>query len=693
MKNSDTLLIFPPLVVSSLNGYYPASALLAGACHEAGIGIPAQMDLNRRLVSYLLDSSVLNHIIKKLRHMQIKISPNTHVADYIRYLHAYELATYIRKNNYTGNHLNFSLPGSIPLRRCSHFFETIANIAADMHDPQSGDKFIEQIIHENHWRGELIASFYQKEAKTIGSVKPLFIGFTVAMGPQLFHAIMLSRYLKQVSPNSFICFGGPAMSLLNTETLNAILNKTSWVNAVIKGDGTVTLPQLIKNLKNDKGFEKIPNLICNVKGNHRSAIQQSSKTSEESKPYDSKLTLANSHLSNRSGKPFKAPFPCFDSELVGNLSEDHFLSILESQNCYWGKCTFCDYINVYNNSKFRPRPIREIIEEIILLKKRFGTRAFYLVTDSLAPRRAQLFSKALIEQNLNNALKIYTYIMVDPGFTTENFQLMRKAGFHGVTVGVESLNDRVLELVQKRGRRNDILQLFENAAKAGLHLFVNMIANLPTMTYEEALADIYTLKKVIQTNKYIHIKPAFRFALTASSEMGRNPSAYGLELIYVKHCSYKQFPANDLAYFDRHGMSEIEADKVLREYKGLAILSSETFSSPIQAQDVTDDTELKFVGNVFLHISPYDFDAAIIEKTPIVQLGYKFGSLIVVDLIDGRHVFLQVQLLSVVKHIIALQSFTVKRIAKDFSLNPTEQQMFRNAVCELAREGWVSSAV
>jgi hypothetical protein len=56
MKSSiKTTLPFPPLVESSLNGYYPASAVLTGACLARGRDAPRQLDLNRSFIRYLFD--------------------------------------------------------------------------------------------------------------------------------------------------------------------------------------------------------------------------------------------------------------------------------------------------------------------------------------------------------------------------------------------------------------------------------------------------------------------------------------------------------------------------------------------------------------------------------------------------------------------------------------------------------------
>lgn len=67
---------------------------------------------------------------------------------------------------------------------------------------------------------------------------------------------------------------------------------------------------------------------------------------------------------------------------------------------------------------------------------------------------------------------------------------MREAGCEGIHYGVESANPRLLDMVHKRIRLEDVKQVFRWTRKAGIHVSAYFMLGLPTETREESLRTI-----------------------------------------------------------------------------------------------------------------------------------------------------------------------------------------------------------
>ena len=157
--------------------------------------------------------------------------------------------------------------------------------------------------------------------------------------------------------------------------------------------------------------------------------------------------------------------------------------------------------------------------------------------------------------------------MVDPKFDLETLLVMAQSGCGSLTIGVETVIDRVLKLVKKRATLKDTLLFFENCKKAKIKLHINLIPNLPTTTKDEAMAALKILKETQEDDWNYSILP---FEATRSSEIGRNPDSFGLKVVERRDINSEQaqFNANHLDVVDS-AMQSNELQEVLHEYRRL----------------------------------------------------------------------------------------------------------------------------
>src|SRR3990172_8053098 len=75
----------------------------------------------------------------------------------------------------------------------------------------------------------------------------------------------------------------------------------------------------------------------------------------------------------------------------------------------------------------------------------------------------------------------------------EHFDLMLQYGVTRVEIGVQSLHERVYNIVNRGHDFSDVVESFQIAKDAGYKIVAHMMPGLPTMTPEEDIADFKML--------------------------------------------------------------------------------------------------------------------------------------------------------------------------------------------------------
>ena len=167
--------------------------------------------------------------------------------------------------------------------------------------------------------------------------------------------------------------------------------------------------------------------------------------------------------------PNNLPAPEFDDEELG-LYRDLALPVYVTRGCYWGKCTFCDYVKLYTPGQPRvlARDAEKVVEDVKLLQSKHRVFRVRLITEAIPPKWCREFSRAIIANRVRASF--WTYLKNEPKevLTQELFELMKRAGIDDVTCGVESISDRVLAVIVKGTTVEDITDNFEMMRRADI---------------------------------------------------------------------------------------------------------------------------------------------------------------------------------------------------------------------------------
>jgi radical SAM superfamily enzyme YgiQ (UPF0313 family) len=90
----------------------------------------------------------------------------------------------------------------------------------------------------------------------IARKKPRIVAFPLHWHPQSYDVVEQARRVKEAFPEVFVILGGLTASFYHRE----IIERFSWVDAVIRGDGEIPLLRLTETISKGGSLDQVPNL-------------------------------------------------------------------------------------------------------------------------------------------------------------------------------------------------------------------------------------------------------------------------------------------------------------------------------------------------------------------------------------------------------------------------------------------------
>ena len=246
--------------------------------------------------------------------------------------------------------------------------------------------------------------------------------------------------IKRYTPDSRIIVGGPHISG-DPEGTADYLDK---MDLGFVGEAEIGLEHFLRLGKKDNSnpgrLGEIPNLVWRHAGrvmvNPRSPVQD---------PDD--IAFPVWHLMDPRSYPSATHGIFYRHSPVA--------PIITSRGCPF-PCTFCA-ARALTGPVIRYRSVENVIEEIILLRERYGAREFHIEDDNFTWKREYViaFCREIIERDLGLAFSLPNGIRLDR-LDRGTLTLMERAGFYSLAVGIESGSDRVLKLMKKNLTREVI---------------------------------------------------------------------------------------------------------------------------------------------------------------------------------------------------------------------------------------------
>jgi hypothetical protein len=525
----EAVLVFPPLVETNFGSYYPSTAVLTGYLRAKGINC-IQADLNEDFAMYLLKKETLEYMVRGVFGDKIDPSPSSMPAVAARLLTRF-------------GHLLIDDQGKHLFREDSSDLAYLLNILAEPYKIDVPLSIINIPRFFDRPEIMLFRAFF-KATSFCKTLPPSIhtVGISIAVGPQLVPALILARFLKTLREDLTVVFGGPIISLMTLDDIERMMVSNTEVDAVVRSDGEYPFEALLRGKRagNWKPW-KVPGVSC---------LQ------------DSQVV----HRPPAKGPKLDSiPYADYDDKLLALLAKPD-IGILQSRGCYWGKCAYCDYVELYKgNPRFRTKTPKSFVDEMEYQVKKHGVHNFSVITEAITPAAAKKISQLIINRDLQ--VKWHSFAMVDKRFTKDVFKALVSSGCEYLVIGMETMTNRVLRLMSKAATQEDAIRFVLDAKACGLDLKLNLIPNLPTTTYQEAMSTLEEVGKLQDCFIYVS---TFPFEATRSSRIGYKPEAFGLCGVDSELASGQaQFTLNHLEVLDQT-MNAQEREHVFAEYHAFA---------------------------------------------------------------------------------------------------------------------------
>lgn len=191
--------------------------------------------------------------------------------------------------------------------------------------------------------------------------------------------------------------------------------------------------------------------------------------------------------------------PGFENYFINTPAGKPFSIIYTSKGCPYG-CIFCTVAR----TKWKKRGAAGILEELNYLKKHHNikTVSFFDETFTIDRQRVLEIARGIREAKLD--IKWYCNTRVDL-VDEELLQVMYRGGCRGISYGVESGNQGILNDAQKGCTVEQAEQAIEWAKKAGIKVYCSFIFGLPGETQDTVKETISFVRRALPTSAQFNV--------------------------------------------------------------------------------------------------------------------------------------------------------------------------------------------
>ena len=307
----------------------------------------------------------------------------------------------------------------------------------------------------------LVPEFIRGLAEQVAAMGPDVVGLTSTY-QQTVAGLALAKEVKRLLPGVVTVFGGANCDGPQGEALH---RNFAWVDYVIRGEGEVTFPQLLRLLQSGgTGFESVPGLC------HR-------------RPEDGS-TAANP-MSSRPLPPAAIVAPDYDGYFE-RLEESRAADWVEprlvvegARGCWWGEkhhCTFCGLNG--SSMEFRSKSPMRFREEIDGLVRRHQILDMFVVDNILDMG----YISALLPRIIEDGHDLRMQYEIKSNLRRPQLEVLARAGLVHVQPGIESLDSRVLQIMDKGVTGCQNVRMLRDGASCGLSVSWNYLYGFPGET-------------------------------------------------------------------------------------------------------------------------------------------------------------------------------------------------------------------
>jgi ribosomal peptide maturation radical SAM protein 1 len=329
--------------------------------------------------------------------------------------------------------------------------------------PLPGD-FVNEIVSA----GDKVEGFLTECLEKIAECAPAVVGFTSVFQQQL-ASLSLARRIKERCPDTVVVFGGA-----NCEGVMGVemARQFAFIDAVVSGEGDGVFPELVRRVLGGKPLSDLEGVYFR---SHPAitSLDQPIKNTPVITAMDSLAT-----------PDYRDYFLQLEQSEMNGMKPS--LLFETSRGCWWGAkhhCTFCGLNGetMVHRGKTPPRALAELAQ----LTRRHPGLDVVAVDNILHMAYFKDFIPALAKLRAETKLDANLFYEVKSNLTKPQLQLLKQAGVNEVQPGIESLSNRVLQIMRKGVKGLQNIQFLKWCAELDIQANWNFIWGFPGEPPEE----------------------------------------------------------------------------------------------------------------------------------------------------------------------------------------------------------------
>ncbi len=320
-----------------------------------------------------------------------------------------------------------------------------------------------------------VGSTIQDIVNYVKKDSPDLVGIT-STTPGIFNAFSVANAIKNFNPELKVIMGGVHPTVAPEHVL-----ESSNVDIIVRGEGEITMCELVDALGNGKQLKKIKGI--GYKKNGRIII---TPLRELIKDLDS------------------LPYPAYDllpieKYTAPTVSKKPFMTMMTSRGCPYN-CIFCGVQSVFGRT-YRYHSPERTIEETEYLIENFGVREIFFKDSEFTLKSKRV--NEICDLMMKRGIKISWMCNGRANHMEKGMvQKMKRAGCRLVTLGIESGDQRILNNLKKQITLDDAKKAVATAQEAGMEVISNFLVGNPgdtketiekTIAFAKELGSDYTL--------------------------------------------------------------------------------------------------------------------------------------------------------------------------------------------------------